>query len=176
MELLVKNCEGIMAIILVPNVTLLPQDKSLACWYFCAKMMCKWAKDNNKAAINDPEFVTDAPANLFQLYDWDSGYATSTCKQLAPRLGMLALPKVKRDFNEFKTLLSKGPIWAAGAKGGVTGAYHVVVIAGVADTGLLLYDPLPMKVGKKVWRTWDWMDSFFAYTDAGIDANLLVPK
>lgn len=165
-----------MAIILVPNVTLLPQDKSNGCWYFSAKMMSKWAKDNNKTAIKDPEFVTDPPANLWQLYDWNSGYAISTSKQLAPRLGLTALPKEKRGFKEFKTLLSKGPIWAAGAKGGATGSYHVTVIAGVADTGLYLFDPLPLNVGKKIWRTWEWMDGYFALDDNGIDANLLVPS
>ncbi len=165
-----------MAIILVPNVTLLPQDKTNGCWYFSAKMMSKWSVDNKKTKITDPATVTDPPANLFQLYDWNSGYAISTCKQLAPRLGMTALPKVKRGFAEFKTLLAAGPIWAAGAKGGATGSFHVVVIAGVADTGLLLYDPLPLNVGKKVWRTWEWMDEYFAINNPGIDANLLVPK
>ncbi len=164
-----------MAIILVPNVTLLPQDKSNGCWYFSAKMMHKWAKDNNKTAIKDPEFVTDAPSNLFQLYSTNAGYATTTCVELAGRLGMKALPRKKRGFDDFKILLAKGPIWAAGAKGGFTGAYHVTVIAGVADTGLLLYDPLPMNVGKKIWRTWDWMDNYFALDDSGFDANLLTP-
>lgn len=89
---------------------------------------------------------------------------------------MTALPRVKRGYAEFQALLLKGPIWAAGAKGGSTGSYHVVVIAGVADTGLLVYDPLPQKTGQKVWRTWDWMDGYFALTDDGIDSNLLVPR
>jgi hypothetical protein len=165
-----------MAIILVPNVTLLPQDKTNGCWYFSAKMMSKWAADNNKTAIKDPATVTDAPANLQQLYEWNSGYSTKTCKQLADRLGMNALDKKQRGFNEFKTLLARGPIWAAGAKGGATGSYHVTVIAGVADTGLLLFDPLPLNVGRKVWRTWAWMDEYFALTNEGSRKNLLVPK
>lgn len=165
-----------MAIILVPKVTLLPQDKSFACWYFCAKMMSKWSVDNNKTKITDPVTIDTGATNLLELYKGDYGYSTRTCKTLANLLGMTALPKAKRDFAEFKSLLANGPIWAAGAKGGITGSYHVTVIAGVADTGLLLYDPLPINVGKKVWRTWDWMDRYFALDDAGIDANLLVPK
>ena len=163
-----------MAIILVPNVTLLPQDKSNGCWYFCAKMMHKWSVDSRKGKIVDPTTVT-TPDNLPRLYELNTGWATTTCKTIAPRLGMTALPRVKRGFVEFKTLLVNGPIWASGAKGGATGSYHVVVIAGVADTGLLVYDPMPLNVGRKVWRTWDWMEGYFALTDGGIDANLLDP-
>jgi hypothetical protein len=163
-----------MAIITVPNVTLLPQDKSNGCWYFSAKMMFKWSEDNKKNSIIDVETVTK-PDNLPELYRTNAGWAVSTCKVIAPRLGMTALPRVKRSFADFKRLLANGPIWAAGGKGGFTGSYHVVVIAGVADTGLLVYDPLPLKVGQKVWRTWDWLEGYFALTDGGIDANLLVP-
>jgi hypothetical protein len=136
--------------------------------------MHKWASENRKTGVKDPATVVDPPANLQQLYEWNSGYATTTCKQLAPRLGLTALEKKKRGFAEFSTLLDKGPIWAAGAKGGATGSYHVTVIGGVADTGLLLFDPLPLKIGQKVWRTWDWMEGYFAIDDSGIDANLLV--
>lgn len=163
-----------MAIVLVPNVTLLPQDKSNGCWYFSAKMMYKWSVDSKKGKIIDPETVT-TPDNLPELYKTNAGWSITTCKTIAPRLGMKALPRVKRGFAEFKTLLANGPIWASGAKGGATGSYHVVVIAGVADTGLYLYDPLPLSTGQKIWRTWDWMEGYFALTDGGIDANLLVP-
>jgi hypothetical protein len=163
-----------MAIKLVKSLPLLPQDKSNACWYFSARMLYRWAKENKKTGVKDPASVCDPPANLQQLYEWNSGYAITTCKQLAPRLGLTALEKKKRGFAEFSTLLDKGPIWAAGAKGGATGSYHVTVIAGVADTGLLLHDPLPLNIGRKVWRTWDWLDGYFAIDDAGIDANLLV--
>lgn len=166
-----------MAIILVPNLTLLPQDKSNGCWYFCAKMMSKWAADNNKTKIKDPSTINDERGNLQTLYESNAGYSQSTCGELAQRLGGLtALPRQKRGFEEFKTLIAKGPIWAAGAKGGATGSYHVVVIGGVADTGLLFYDPLPLNVGKKVWRTWDWLDGYFALSDGSIDKNLLVPS
>jgi Papain-like cysteine protease AvrRpt2 len=164
-----------MAIILVPNVTLLPQDKTNGCWYFCARMMHQWSVDTKKNKIIDPATVTE-PDNLFKIYDWNSGWSIKTCKTLAPRLGMTALPRVKRGFAEFKKLLANGPIWASGAKGGSTGSYHVVIIAGVADTGLLFYDPLPLLVGRKVWRTWDWLEGYFALSDGGIDANLLVPS
>lgn len=163
-----------MSIILVPSVTLMPQDKKNGCWYFSAKMMHKWSVDSKKSKIIDPATVT-TPDNLPELYKNDNGWSIKTCKVIAPRLGMTALSRVKRGFDEFKKLLANGPIWASGAKGGDNGSYHVVVIAGVADTGLYVFDPLPLNVGRRVWRTWDWMDEFFALSDGDIDANLLVP-
>lgn len=163
-----------MAIIQVPNLALLGQDKTNACWYFSAKMVHKWASANGKSAVKDPSTVKTDRLNLQGLYESNAGYATSTCIELSGALGLKALDKKKRGFDEFKTLLAKGPIWAAGAKGGLDGTYHVVVIGGVAETGLLIFDPLPMKMGAKVWRTWDWMDKFFDITNSRIDANLLV--
>jgi hypothetical protein len=162
-----------MAIIQVPNVTLIPQDKSNACWYMCGRMMYQWAVDSKNTKVIDITTVT-TPDNLPQLYANNNGWARETCKVLAPRLGLVALSREKRGFAEFKKLLANGPIWASGATGGFTGGYHVVIIAGVADTGLLIFDPLPMNMGQKVWRTWDKMDAFFALSDSTIDANLLV--
>jgi hypothetical protein len=162
-----------MAIIQVPNVTLLPQDKKNACWYMCGRMMHQWAVASKNTKVIDITTVT-TPDNLPVLYANDNGWSIKTCKVLAPRIGLAALTREKRGFAEFKKLLANGPIWASGAKGGFTGSYHVVIIAGVADTGLLLFDPLPINMGQKVWRTWAWMDEFFALTDTGIDSNLLV--
>lgn len=163
-----------MSITLVKDLKLQPQDKTLACWYFSAKMMYAWAQANKKTGVKDPSTVTDPPANLQQLYEWNSGYSRKTCKQLASRLGLKALERKKRSFEDFKVLIDKSPIWAAGAKSGVGDGVHVVVIGGVADTGLYLYDPLPLNRGQKVWRTWDWLEGFFALDDDGFDANLLV--
>jgi hypothetical protein len=163
-----------MAIILVPNLTLLPQDKTNACWYFSAKMVHQWASSHGKPTVKDPASVKTDRLNLQGLYESNAGYATSTCIELSASLGLTALPKSKRGFDAFKALLAKGPIFAAGAKGGADGSFHVVVIGGVADTGLLIFDPLPMRIGAKVWRTWDWMDGFFDITNSRIDANLLV--
>ncbi len=163
-----------MGITLVKNLPLLPQDKSNACWYFSAKMMFAWAQANQKTGVKDPITVTEGRVNMKTLYENNNGFSIRTSKELASLLGMTALERKKRSFADFKTLIDKGPIWAAGAKGGFTGSYHVTVIAGVADTGLLLYDPLPMKMGQKVWRTWDWMEGYFALDDSAIDANLVV--
>lgn len=168
-----------MAIILVPNLTLIPQDKTNACWYFCSRMMSKWAAANGKTKILDPSTssLNEGRMKLQDLYTGDHGLARSTSKELGDKLGGLkSLTREKRGFEEFKKLIANGPIWAAGAIGGATGAFHVVVIGGVADTGLLFFDPLPMNVGQRVWRTWDYVDKFLALSDSSFDTNLLVPK
>lgn len=163
-----------MGINLVPNLTLLPQDKTNACWYFSSKMVHKWAAANGKSSVKDPTTVKTDRLNLQGLYESNAGYAPSTCIELSKALGLKALDKKKRGYEEFKALVAKGPIFAAGAKGGLDGTYHVVVIGGAADTGLYIFDPLPMRVGTKVWRTWAWLDTFFDIKNSGIDANLLV--
>lgn len=160
-------------IYLVEKVTLIPQDKTNGCWYFSAKMMSKWTNDVGRSnKVKDPGTLTD----LFNLYDCNCGYALSTCKTLAEKLGMQALARKKRSFEEYLELLKKGPLWAAGIKGGVDGSPHVVVIAGVADTGVLVLDPLPLNKGHREWKTWSWLDSFLAHESGGFDANLLATK
>ena len=159
-------------IYLVEKTPLIPQDKTNGCWYFGAKMMSKWASDAGKPAIKDPATLTD----LFNLYDCNCGYALSTCKTLAEKLGMKALSRGKRSFEEYHDLLRNGPLWAAGIKGGVENSPHVVVLAGVADTGVLVLDPLPLDKGNREWKTWKWLDSFLVHESGGFDANLLAPK
>lgn len=163
-----------MAVVRVPNLTLLPQDKTNACWYCSAQRVHPWASANDKKTVKDPTTVKTDRFDLKGLYDTKPGYATSTCIELASAPGLTALAKKKRGYDEFKALLAQGPIWAAGAKGGADGSYHVMVIGGVADAGLMLFDPLPLNRGQKTRKTWEWMDDFFDITNRRIDANLLV--
>lgn len=160
-----------MAIYVVQDVPMIPQDKTNGCWYFSAKMMAGWASKTGKS-IKDPSEFKD----LFNLYDGNCGYALSTCKELGGKLGMKALSRTSRGFDEFLTLLKSGPLWAAGLKGGANGFPHVVVIAGVADTGVLVLDPLPLNKGERDWKTWSWLKNFLALDDGAFDANLLSPK
>jgi hypothetical protein len=160
-----------MAIYTISDLPLKGQDKTNGCWYFSAKMMADWSNKTGKGSIKDPKTVTD----LFNLYDGNCGYALSTCGTLAGKLGMKALPRQERGFNEMLALLKKGPLWAAGLKGGANGFPHVVVIGGVADTGVLVLDPLPLNYGGKAWKTWSWLKNFLALDDDSFDANLLSP-
>ena len=160
-----------MAIYVVPNLDLMGQDKTNGCWYFSAKMMANWSKKAGGKMIKDPSGLND----LLNLYTGNCGYALSTCGTLAGKLGMKALPRQKRGFAEMLPLLQRGPLWAAGLKGGANGFPHVIVIGGVADTGVLVLDPLPLNHGEKSWKTWAWLDNFLALDDGAFDANLLSP-
>jgi hypothetical protein len=161
-----------MAIYLVDKVTLIPQDKTNGCWYFSAKAMAKWSADTGKNTIKDPGSLKD----LLNLYEGNCGYALSTCGELANKLGMKALSRVERGFADYLTLLKNGPLWVSGLKGGADGFPHVIVIAGVADTGVLVLDPLPLNKGERGWKTWSWLKSFLALDDNSFDANILAPN
>jgi hypothetical protein len=135
-------------------------------------MMAAWSKKAGSGKIKDPVTLDD----LRNLYEGNCGYALSTCGTLAGKLGMKTHARQKRGYAEMLTLLKLGPLWAAGFKGGVTNGFpHVVVIGGVADTGVLVLDPLPLNNGGKSWKTWSWLDSFLALGDSTLDANLLSP-
>jgi hypothetical protein len=160
-----------MAIYVVDKVTLIPQDKTNGCWYFCAKMMAKWSSDSGKGSIKDPADQKD----LVNLYEGNCGYSLTTCGTLASKLGMKALSRSERGFSDYLSLLKNGPLWVAGLKGGANGFPHVVIIAGVADTGVLVLDPLPLNQGERGWKTWKWLNNFLALDDDTFDANLLAP-
>lgn len=160
-----------MPIFVVPDVNLEPQDKRNACWYFSGKMVASWSRKSKRAVIKDPSIYDD----LRNLYTGDCGWALSTCKTMANKLGMKAVPRKQRDYNEMFTLLQAGPIWTAGMKTvGAESFPHVVVIAGVADTGVLVLDPLPEKQGERDWKTWSWLSNFLDLNNSTFDANLLV--
>jgi len=160
-----------MAIYTVPNLDLMGQDKTSGCWYFSARMIANWSKKSGIGAVKDPSTVHV----LENLYTGNCGYALSTCGTLAGQLGMKALSREQRGFAEMITLIKKGPLWAAGMKGGAGGFEHVVVIGGVADTGVFVLDPLPLNHGSKGWKTWGWLDNFLQLSDPAFDANLLSP-
>jgi hypothetical protein len=161
-----------MAIYTVSDLGLMGQDKTNGCWYFSAKMMANWSSKSGSGVIKDPSGVSD----LLNLYTGNCGYALSTCGTLAGKLGMKALSRQKRGYAEMLTLLKSGPLWASGMKeDGAEKFPHVVVIGGVADTGVLVLDPLPLNNGLKSWKTWSWLSSFLALDNAAFDANLLSP-
>lgn len=162
---------NIMAIYTVSGLPLLGQNMTNGCWYFSAKMMAAWSSKTGNGSIKDPSTLSD----LLNLYTGNCGYALSTCGTLAGKLGMTALPRQNRGFSEMMTLIRRGPLWAAGMKGGANGFPHVVVIGGVADTGVLVFDPLPLNQGSKEWKTWSWLKSFLALDDDSFDSNLLSP-
>lgn len=159
-----------MAIHTISNVPLVPQDKTNGCWYFCLRMLAQWSASNG-GAIVDPSTIS----TLENLYQGNCGYAPSTAKDLTTKLSLSTVPRLDRGQAEYQTLLVKGPLWCQGLKGGANGFPHVVVIAGVADTGLLILDPLPLLTGERSWKTWAWVKDYLQTTDPSMDYNILSP-
>ena len=75
---------------------------------------------------------------------------------------MKTLSAVPRDYAALNTLFQlRGPIWCAGHKTwGGGGHGHVVVICGVADTGVFIHDPEPVNQGSSIWLTWDQLKKY----------------
>jgi hypothetical protein len=158
-------------IYVVPGVPLIAQDKKNACWYMSAKMLVSWRKKKGAAPIGlkDPAEETQ----LKNLYTGDCGLAPSTCEWFGKQIGLTAHKGKDASQSGLEPLIKKyGPLWFAGLKkvGGEKYA-HVRVIAGVADTGVLVYDPEPMKSGSSEWRTWTWLTD--ALNESEFDVNYL---
>jgi hypothetical protein len=140
-----------MAIVKLENVPLIPQPNDAACWFVSARMLFRWQGKTGKGSMKDPAQNEMTTGVFGRKATWYSFQNTLLAEQLN-----MKLQDVNLDFNGVnKVLAASGPIWTAGHKlwgGGNHG--HVVVICGVADTGVFIHDPEPMNVGSTMWLTW----------------------
>jgi Papain-like cysteine protease AvrRpt2 len=128
----------------VPQMSLIPQDKSMSCWFASGQMLINWDQvvwQQCAAAHPDPSMV----AKWGKLYDKNTGITNDKILEFAPSQELL-----------YDWLVDFGPLWVNGVK-------HITVIAGIRDNmnGLevLVYDPaMPNKVHGE-WRPISW------YTD-----------
>jgi hypothetical protein len=133
----------------VPNMTLIPQDKTMSCWYASGMMLIEWQRNSTKTtqlAHPDPSQVT----KWGKLYDKNTGITNEKILEFARDLGLEAIPPMSPMPEAIqKWLVDYGPLWVNGVK-------HITVIAGICDTNgdikVLVYDPaLPNKVSGE-WR------------------------
>lgn len=140
-----------MAIVKLADVPLIPQPTDGVCWFVSARMLFKWQEKTGKGTMNDPATNEMTKTTFGRNATWYSFQNPLLATQLN-----LKNQDVTLDFDGVnKVLTQKGPIWTAGHKhwgGGNHG--HVVVICGVADTGVFIHDPEPMKNGSTMWLTW----------------------
>lgn len=140
-----------MAIIKLDNVPLIPQQTDAVCWFVSARMLFRWQEKSGKGSMKDPAQNEMTKATFSRNATWYSFQNDLLASQLN-----LKSQSVTLDFEGVNKVLSmNGPIWTAGHKhwsGGNHG--HVVVICGVADTGVFIHDPEPMTVGSTMWLTW----------------------
>jgi hypothetical protein len=127
----------------VPDMKLIPQDKTMSCWYASGMMLIEWRRRRNKmteARHPDPSQVK----RWSSLYDYNTGTSNQDIKDFAEDLGLEAVPPMSPTPEAIRDWLSKyGPLW-------VNGISHITVIAGIRDSSnkleVLVYDPaLPHK-------------------------------
>jgi ABC-type bacteriocin/lantibiotic exporter with double-glycine peptidase domain len=134
---------------LVPDVTLIPQTRSMACWYASAKMLIQWKRNSVRTTFADhPD-----PSELSQTVVWEvsnQGITNPQVIQLAKRLGLRAVPPQTPSLYVLDQLLrAHGPLWTNGRS-------HIVVIGGVDEGSggrVFVYDPWPVNMGKAEWRS-----------------------
>jgi hypothetical protein len=141
----------------VPNLRLIPQDKTMACWYASAQMLIQWRRERVQmceVGLADP---SDVPRYM-QMYTKNDGIPWAKIRRFAQDLGLVCLPLMSPTPEAVADWLSRyGPIWADGMKfvsqGGTVSSYgHVVVIGGIS-TGpdqILIFDP--EHGGSRQWR------------------------
>lgn len=134
---------------IVPYVPLIPQSRSMACWYAAAQMVIQWKRELNLATLADhpdPSQVDE----LTRLYDANGGLPYSHVPRLAALLGLRAIAPLCVSAEQIETWLRLyGPLWTHGAQ-------HIVVIAGASGRGdkIFVHDPWPPNVGRKEWRSY----------------------
>lgn len=134
---------------LIPDVPLITQTETMACWYASAQMLIAWRRRRTRMseiAHPDPSEIPE----LYRKFSDNNGMGVSMNIQLAKDLGLRALPFMTPTPDALADVLRiYGPIWCAGMFGRDRKSGHVVVITGVV-TGFVAYnDPWPGN-GKKI--------------------------
>jgi hypothetical protein len=133
----------------VPNMKLIPQDKTMSCWYASAQMLIQWRQRRQQAcetAHPDPSFVK----KWNKLYDNNPGITNAQISAFARDLGLAKLPPMTPSPDYIKQLLmGHGPLW-------VNGNSHITVIAGIRSKGagyeVLVYDPAKPNLKNGKWH------------------------
>jgi Papain-like cysteine protease AvrRpt2 len=145
---------------IVPNMKLIPQDKTMSCWYASGWMLIDWDRRTNlrtSSSHPDPSQVK----KWGHLYDKNTGISNDKIKDFAEDLGLDFVPPMSPTPEAIqKWLIDHGPLW-------VNGKQHITVIAGIRDTNgnleVLVYDPAMPHKKHGEWRDftkWYIMDAF----------------
>lgn len=136
----------------VPGMTLIPQQLKMSCWYASAQMLIKWKMDKTLSCMQ--EIVpAELDAECIKIRDDNNGIANQQILNMAKRLGLRPIPPVCPSTEALDGWLRKyGPLW-------VNGKTHIVVIAGISNENLKVYDPSPVGAGRIDWRSIsDWYE------------------
>lgn len=142
-----------MSITKLADVPLMYQRSNGVCWYACSRMLYKWSQATKKGSVKNPENADDGYVTRY------NNNGTVGCRDnwhLANAFNLKQHTNIVMDYDSVKEFLqSHGPIWAGVQKNWGGNNYgHVVVICGVAETGVFIHDPEPVKQGSTYWLTW----------------------
>ena len=143
----------LMAITKLDKVPLRYQYASGVCWFACSRMVYLWSQATGRGSMTDPR----DDAGYFQRYNDNGSVGCDQNWHIAQQFNMKKHPSITMDCKSVDEFLkAHGPIWTGLQKN--WGGYnhgHVVVICGVADTGVFIHDPEPINQGSTLWLTWD---------------------
>jgi hypothetical protein len=130
----------------VPGMTLIPQERTMSCWYASARMLVKWKMDRYQQSFADliPPELDAACRNT---RDVNTGIGNAQVIALAKKIGLATVPPMSPTPRAIEDWLRQyGPLW-------VNGKTHIVVIAGIMGDSVKVYDPAPMNSGSVAWRS-----------------------
>ncbi len=142
-----------MSIFVVHDVPLMYQKSDGVCWYASARMLYTWGSKTKRGAMTNP---ANDPG-YFQRYMNNGDVDSSQNWHVAQQFNMKKHETLPQDFQGLKEFLTRyGPVWS-GIKKNWDGFDHghVVVITGVAETGVQIHDPEPVMRGTVRWLTWE---------------------
>lgn len=142
-----------MSITKLANVPLVPQPTDGVCWYACARMLYRWSKATGRGVMTNPQ----DDSGYHTRFQNNGDIAAFQNNHLGRSLNMKLHSSLSLDYDTVLSFLQDhGPIWTGLRKNwGGNDHGHVVVICGVADTGVFIHDPEPVKQGSTLWLTWD---------------------
>jgi hypothetical protein len=131
---------------------LMYQKSNGVCWYASARMLYTWARATKRGSMTNPADDT----GYFQRYMNNGDVAASQNWHIAQQFNMQKHIDIPMNYDSINSFLAKhGPIWTGLKKNWDNFNHgHVVVICGVADTGVFIHDPEPVKQGSTRWLTW----------------------
>ena len=150
----------------VPGMKLIPQDKTMSCWFASAQMLIQWwswTQQACDAAHPDPSLVK----KWGKLYDDNPGINNNHIAEFARDLGLGMLPPMTPSAEYIKELLvNNGPLW-------VNGNSHITVIAGIRSKGsgyeVLVYDPAKPGLWNGAWH--DFYQHYGMQQHTSLDAS-----
>ena len=130
----------------VPGMKLIPQQRTMSCWYASAQMIIHWQMNRCQQSFADL-IPPELDAECRKLRDDNGGIKNPQIPAMARRLGLREEPPATPSLDFLETLLRvHGPLW-------VNGDVHIVVLAGIDGELVKVYDPWPPNTGSVEWRS-----------------------